>query len=105
MTSRLKSWLLGASASKDAQEERLFLRNSRVVLAERGLNPARIGCPGSEFLSRLARHEVKMDELNGWADHLSSCGECLREFENIKNSPVRVGIKRGVSRFTRKKKQ
>jgi hypothetical protein len=101
MTFSLKSWLFGPRVAESEREERLFLENSKVVLVERHSNPDRVGCPGSEFLARLARREVKMDELNGWTDHLSSCGECFREFESLKDSPLQAGVKGGMRGFMR----
>jgi len=105
MTFSLKSWLFGARVVAGEREERVFLQDSRVVLTERRSNPDRVGCPGSEFLARLARHEAKMDELNGWTDHLSSCGECFREFESLKDSPLQAGVKGGIRDFVRKVKR
>ncbi len=64
-------------------DERFFkLLNGE--LAEGFPNPKRIGCPNSEFLQRLARHQVPISEFDPWTDHLGSCSECFREFDRLK---------------------
>ena len=64
-------------------DERFFkLLNGE--LAEGFPNPKRIGCPDSEFLQRLARHQVPISEFDPWTDHLGSCSECFREFNRLK---------------------
>jgi hypothetical protein len=104
MTFSLKSWLLRAAVSEGKREEGLFLQQSRAFLEGRNTNPDRVGCPSSDFLKRLAQHEVAMDELRLWTNHLSSCGECYREFEyrKVSGDPVRAGVKNGIRRMMRR---
>jgi len=53
-------------------------------LAEGFPNPKRVGCPDSELLQRLARHQIPISELDPWIDHLGSCSECFGEFNRLK---------------------
>ena len=53
-------------------------------LAEGFPNPNRTGCPDSEFLQRVARHQVPISEIDPWIDHLGSCSECFGEFNRLK---------------------
>jgi hypothetical protein len=65
-------------------EDRKFLKLLNRGLAEGFPNPNRIGCPKSEFLQRLARHQVSIAEFDPWIDHLGSCSECFGEFNRLK---------------------
>ena len=59
-------------------------------LAEGFPNPDRAGCPDSEFLKRVAHHQVPISEIDSWIDHLGSCSECFGEFNRLKaNSGAR----------------
>jgi hypothetical protein len=49
-------------------------------LAEGFPNPNRVGCPDSEILQRLARHQIPIPEIDPWIDHLGSCSECFADF-------------------------
>ena len=53
-------------------------------LAEGFPHPDRAGCPDSEFLQRVARHQVPISEIDPWIDHLGSCSECFGEFNRLK---------------------
>ena len=75
------------TASTHDQEVDPLIEASRNLLAEKCSNPERIGCPDLDFLHKLARHSVSIDELRLWSPHLSSCGECFREFQKLKRAP------------------
>ena len=100
----LKLRLFGAAISNDEQDEKTFLQDAKSALESRESNPDRVGCPSSEFLSKLASHQITMEELRTWTRHLSSCGECYREFESLKpkSNPVRTGLKDTLRRLARK---
>jgi hypothetical protein len=65
-------------------DDERFLKLLNGELAEGFPNPKRIGCPNSEFLQRLARHQVPISEFDPWTDHLGSCSECFGEFNRLK---------------------
>jgi len=67
-------------ANEDTQFSQLLDRE----LAEGFPNPNRTGCPDSEFLQRVARHQVPISEIDSWIDHLGSCSECFGEFNRLK---------------------
>jgi len=67
-------------SSEDGQFSQLLNRE----LAEGFPNPNRIGCPDSEFLQRVARHQVPISEIDPWIDHLGSCSECFGDFNRLK---------------------
>jgi hypothetical protein len=67
-------------ANEDTQFSQLLNRE----LAEEFPNSNRIGCPDSEFLQRVARHQVPISEIDPWIDHLGSCSECFGEFNRLK---------------------
>lgn len=75
-----------------------LVRASRQALAQKSTNPDRIGCPGRDFLLKLARRSLSLEELKPWSSHLSSCGECYREYEALKrkSSPSFSGIKKAL---------
>jgi hypothetical protein len=100
----LKLRLFGASISDDDRDEKAFLQDAKSALESRESNPDRVECPPSEFLSKLASHQITMEELRTWTQHLSSCGECYREFESLrpKSNPVRTGLKDTLRRLAGK---
>ena len=53
-------------------------------LAEGFPNPDRTGCPDSEFLKRVAHHQIPISEIDPWIDHLGSCSECFGEFNRLR---------------------
>jgi hypothetical protein len=67
-------------SNEDGQFSQLLDRE----LAEGFPNPNRTGCPDSEFLQRVARHQVHISEIDPWIDHLCSCSECFGEFNRLK---------------------
>ena len=67
-------------SNEDGQFSQLLDRE----LIEGFPNPTRIGCPDSEFLQRVARHQVPISEIDPWIDHLGSCSECFGEFNRLK---------------------
>ena len=67
-------------SNEDGQFSQLLDRE----LAEGFPNPNRTGCPDSEFLQRVARHQVPISEIDPWIDHLGSCSECFGEFNRLK---------------------
>jgi hypothetical protein len=86
MTLKLFLFRLFGTSVHDEEFDPL-LEASRNILAEKCLNPERVGCPDLDFLRKLARHSVGIDELKFWTPHLSSCGECFREFQSLKRPP------------------
>jgi hypothetical protein len=67
-------------SNEDGQFSQLLDRE----LTEGFPNPNRTGCPDSEFLQRVARHQVPISEIDPWIDHLGSCSECFGEFNRLK---------------------
>lgn len=69
-----------ANESEPTGEEREFLD----LLAESALNdypnPDRIGCPGDEFLRRLATDRKSVSLRDPRLDHVVHCSPCFREF-------------------------
>jgi hypothetical protein len=65
-------------------EDKRFLKLLDRELAEGFPNPDRTGCPGSEFLHRLAHHQVPISEFDKWTDHLGSCSECFGDFNRLR---------------------
>jgi hypothetical protein len=47
-------------------------------------NSNRLGCPGTEILQRLARHQIPISEIDPWIDHLGSCSECFADFNRLR---------------------
>jgi hypothetical protein len=43
-----------------------------------------MGCPGTEILQRLARHQISISEIHPWIDHLGSCSECFADFNRLR---------------------
>jgi hypothetical protein len=58
-------------------------------------NPDRIGCPGAEFLKRLASNRRSIALSDARLDHVTRCSPCFREFVEFRD-----GHKRSV--FTRR---
>jgi hypothetical protein len=69
---------------RQRNEDGQFLNLLNRELAEGFPNPNRIGCPESEFLQRLAGHQVPIPEIDPWIDHLGSCSECFGEFNRLR---------------------
>ncbi len=67
-------------SNEDGQFSQLLDRE----LAEGFPNPNRTGCPDSEFLQRVARHQVPISEIDPWIDHLGSCSECFGDFNRFR---------------------
>jgi hypothetical protein len=69
---------------RETDEDRRFSQLLSRELAEGFPNPNRTGCPDSEFLQRVARHQVPISEIDPWIDHLGSCSECFGYFNRLK---------------------
>jgi hypothetical protein len=69
---------------RETHEGRQFSQLLNRELAEEFPNPNRTGCPDSEFLQRVAGHQVPISEIDPWIDHLGSCSECFGEFNRLK---------------------
>jgi len=88
-----------AEDSQRSEEERRFLDILEQAALHDYPNPERIGCPGTDFLRRLAfdRTSVSIDDPR--LDHLGKCSPCFREFtafkaeaKRRKTSAKRAGI-------------
>src|SRR3954454_15905345 len=88
-----------AEDSQRSEEERRFLDILEQAALHDYPNPERIGCPGTDFLRRLAfdRTSVSIDDPR--LDHLAKCSPCFREFtafkaeeKRPKTSAKRAGI-------------
>src|SRR3954453_2892529 len=49
-------------------------------------NPERKGCPGSEFLQRLATDRASIDLDDPRLNHIARCSPCYREFLSYRKS-------------------
>lgn len=71
------------------EEERLIKAAQR-VLSEGGYpNPDRVGCPGPEFLKRVAERKVDLHEAEQWLLHLGSCSPCFIEYSAFEKQAAR----------------
>jgi hypothetical protein len=61
-------------------DEERFLKALGRGLREEFPHPTRSGCPPSDVLQRIARHEMPLSEAENWLDHLCSCSPCYRDF-------------------------
>jgi len=90
---------LGVSARNDFDESRQVLsqqeefnrEEKRVLdLLAQGLsrefpNPQRVGCPDASVLRGIAFRKLRLEEVDKWLDHLSSCSPCYQEFTELRN--------------------
>jgi hypothetical protein len=79
---------------RQANEDTRFSQLLNRELAEGFPNSNRIGCPDSEFLQRVARHQVPISEIDPWIDHLGSCSECFGDFNRFRVASRTRGRKR-----------
>lgn len=49
-------------------------------------NPARVGCPGTDVLKRIASHRMPLSEADKWLDHLGSCSPCYGDFKRLQEA-------------------
>jgi hypothetical protein len=66
------------------EEEKRFMTLLNEELANEFPNPGRVGCPDSEFLKRLAKHQVPISEVDPWLAHLGSCSRCYENFNRLR---------------------
>lgn len=52
-------------------------------------NPERLGCPGGEFLERLAFHRSTIPLTDPRLDHVVHCSPCFRELTNLRATAKR----------------
>jgi len=52
-------------------------------------NPDRVGCPGPEFLKRLAERKMDLHEAEKWLLHLGSCSPCFIEYTAFQKQAAR----------------
>jgi hypothetical protein len=60
-------------------------------------NPERIGCPGSEFLKRLATDRKSIDLNDPALTHVARCSPCFREFAGYRDKVKRKTLTRRVA--------
>jgi len=70
-------------------EERLIKAGQRVLLDGGYPNPDRVGCPGPEFLKRLAERKMDLHEAEKWLLHLGSCSPCFIEYTALQKHGTR----------------
>jgi len=70
-------------------EERLIKAGQRVLLDGGYPNPDRVGCPGPEFLKRLAERKMDLHEAEQWLLHLGSCSPCFIEYTAFQKQAAR----------------
>ena len=77
------------SENRDSPEDQEFLE----LLSESALrnypNPERRGCPGQQFLSKLATDRRSIALKDARLDHVSHCSPCFVEFSAIRKRVVR----------------
>jgi len=71
---------------RQSNEDEQFSQLLNRELAEGFPNPGRIGCPDSEILQRLARHQIAIPEIDPWIDHLGSCSDCFGDFNRFRQA-------------------
>jgi len=57
-------------------------------------NPERIGCPGADFLRRLATNRKSVDLSDPALDHVARCSPCFREFIEYRKPAKRTVVTR-----------
>jgi hypothetical protein len=60
-------------------------------------NPDRIGCPGTDFLKRLATDRRSISLSDPALDHVASCSPCFREFAGYRDRAKRAKVTRRVA--------
>jgi hypothetical protein len=81
---------------RETDQDRQFSQLLSRELAEGFPNPKRTGCPDSEFLQRVARHQVPIPEIDLWIDHLGSCSECFGDFNRFRVASRTRGRRRFI---------
>ncbi|MHB8412581.1 MAG: hypothetical protein ACYDDI_11640 [Candidatus Acidiferrales bacterium] len=71
------------------EEDRLIKAGQRVLLEGGYPNPDRVGCPGPEFLKRLAERKMDLHEAEKWLLHLGSCSPCFIEYTAYQKQAAR----------------
>ena len=69
----------------EAEEVEGLAQTIQTLLASKFDNPDRVGCPSQDFLWKLAKFGATAEMLRPWARHLSSCGECYRDFIKLRS--------------------
>ena len=57
-------------------------------------NPDRIGCPGADFLKRLAIDRRSISISDPALDHVANCSPCFREFAGYRDRAKRARVSR-----------
>lgn len=70
------------------EEERAWLKLMEQAALNDFPNPERIGCPGSEFLRRLALNRSSVSPNDERIGHLSRCSPCFQEFTALRSEPA-----------------
>jgi hypothetical protein len=60
-------------------------------------NPDRIGCPGTDFLKRLATDRRSISISDPALDHVAGCSPCFREFAGYRDRAKRARVSRRAS--------
>lgn len=61
-------------------EEQPFFRAARSYALRRFPNPDRKGCPTTDEIGAMARHEIPQSNVAGHAEHIATCSSCLSEY-------------------------
>ena len=64
-------------------EEEALLRAARAYTLERFPNPMRKGCPTSDELGAIARHEVPLAQIDRQVEHIATCSPCFSEYSAV----------------------
>jgi hypothetical protein len=57
-------------------------------------NPDRVGCPGTDFLKRLANDRRSISISDPALDHVANCSPCFREFAGYRDRAKRARVSR-----------
>jgi len=60
-------------------------------------NPDRIGCPGTDFLKRLATDRRSISLSDPALDHVANCSPCFREFAGFRDRAKHAKVTRRVA--------
>lgn len=70
-------------------EEKRLLDSLSESLRHDFPNPTRTGCPDIAVLRALVSKRLPHADVQKWLPHLSTCGECFKQFENLRREAER----------------